>query len=96
VNIIILPFIPIAMLLGFFIGVIGLASPVLAMPFGYLLYLLLHSILFIVVAASHIPFAMIVVSHFPLMLALILYLVLLYWLYRMHRSRDSEMTDTAF
>ncbi|QQR50672.1 ComEC/Rec2 family competence protein [Candidatus Nomurabacteria bacterium] len=96
VNIIILPFIPIAMLLGFFIGVIGLASPVLAMPFGYLLYLLLHSILFIVVTASHIPFAMVVVSHFPFILALILYLALLYWLYRTHRNRSNEIKDTAF
>ena len=56
-NILILPFIPFTMLLGFLTGFVGLISYFIAIPFGYISYLLLHYELGVIDILSSIPFA---------------------------------------
>src|ERR1035437_1659693 len=56
-NVLILPFIPGTMLLGFLTGFLGSILPILAVPFGFMSYLLLHYELFVVHIFSILPFA---------------------------------------
>ncbi len=57
VNILVLPFIPITMLLGFLAGIIGIFNLSLAQPFAWSSYLLLSYELFMVEHFARLPFA---------------------------------------
>ncbi len=72
-NILILPFIPFAMYLGFIVGMFGFLGSWLSMPFGYLGTKLLEAILSLIEKSADVPFAQIEISHFPLALLIILY-----------------------
>jgi len=72
-NILILPFIPITMLLGFIAGLSGFLGHFLSVPLGYIAYLFLHYELSVIEFFAHIPFASISFPNFPLFLTLIIY-----------------------
>lgn len=80
-NILILPFIPLTMLLGFLTGILGLILYVFSAPFGYLSYLFLHYELGITAFFSHLPLAAFTVPDFPLLLTIFIYIYFTYYLF---------------
>ncbi|MEK7572321.1 MAG: ComEC/Rec2 family competence protein [Patescibacteria group bacterium] len=77
-NILILPFIPFTMALGFFTGLIGLISSVLALPFGIISYIFLHYELFVIGLFSQLPFSSFSIPNFPLIFTILIYLYFIY------------------
>ena len=77
-NILILPFIPFTMALGFFTGLIGLISNVLALPFGIISYIFLHYELFVIGLFSQLPFSSFSMPNFPLIFTILIYLYFIY------------------
>ena len=80
-NVLILPFIPFTMMLGFLTGFVGLVWNILAIPFAYLSYFLLHYELYIIGVFSRLPFAAFTFSNFPFWLTLLIYLYFIYMLF---------------
>lgn len=81
VNILVLPFIPLTMLLGFITGLFGLINSLIAMPFAYISYWLLHYELFISKFFGELPFAAYIVPQFPAILMILIYAILIYLIY---------------
>lgn len=81
-NILILPLIPLTMFVSFVVGMIGYISIVLSVPFAYIAHLLLHYILSVIHFFASLPFASIAVRSFPLPLTLVLYIGILWWVFR--------------
>ncbi len=80
-NILILPFIPFTMFLGFMTSALGLIWYALSVPIGYLTYFLLHYELGVVNFFAHIPFASFSIPHFPLWITILIYLYFIYRLF---------------
>lgn len=80
-NVLILPFIPLTMILGFLTGFVGLIWYVLSVPLGYLSYFFLHYELTIINFFSHIPFASLSIPNFPFILTLAIYVYFIYRLF---------------
>ncbi|MFA5840860.1 MAG: ComEC/Rec2 family competence protein [Candidatus Paceibacterota bacterium] len=80
-NVLILPFIPFTMMLGFITGFAGLIYYVFAIPFGYVSYLFLHYELSVISFFSRLPFAAFSFPDFPLFLTLIIYAYFIYKLF---------------
>ena len=80
-NILILPFIPFTMILGFATGFLGLVSFVLSVPFGYLSYFFLHYELAVIAFFSRLPFASFAIPNFPLLVVILVYLFFFYKLF---------------
>jgi competence protein ComEC len=57
VNILVLPFIPLTMLFGFLVGIIGIFNLSLAQPFAWCSHFLLSYELFMVKHFANLPFA---------------------------------------
>jgi uncharacterized membrane protein required for colicin V production len=72
-NILILPFIPFTMLLGFTTGFLGLIWHLLSIPIGFVSYLFLHYELSVIEFFSNLPFAAFTFPNFPLILTLLIY-----------------------
>lgn len=73
-NILVLPLIPITMLFGFLTGFLSFIFPVLALPFGYVAYYLLHYELYIIKLFALFLFASFNIQNFPLILTILIYL----------------------
>lgn len=82
VNLLVLPFIPVIMLLGFIAGVIGLVSPVLALPFSLSATGILTYVLKVITFFADLPFSSFNVKGFPLVWVGLLYLIYLYLILR--------------
>lgn len=80
-NVLILPFIPMTMILGFLTGFVGLISSVLAVPMGYISYLFLHYELGVIDLFSSLPFAAFTTPNFPLVLTIVVYIYFIYKLF---------------
>ncbi|MFA5932175.1 MAG: ComEC/Rec2 family competence protein [Candidatus Paceibacterota bacterium] len=80
-NVLILPFIPFTMMLGFITGFAGLIYYVFAIPFGYVSYLFLHYELSVINFFSHLPFAAFSFPDFPLFLTIAIYIYFIYKLF---------------
>jgi competence protein ComEC len=80
-NVLILPFIPLTMLLGFMTGFMGLVSYIFAVPLGFLSYLFLHYELGIVSFFANLPFAAFSFPNFPLFLTIVIYAYFIYRLF---------------
>lgn len=80
-NILILPFIPFTMGLGFVTGFLGLFNYILSIPTGILSYLLLHYELAVISFFSHFSFSLISFPNFPLFLTLLIYAYFSYKLF---------------
>ncbi len=86
-NILILPFIPFTMMMGFITGFVGLISFVLAIPIGYISYLFLHYELGVISFFSNLPFAAFSFPNFPLWLTILIYV---YFVYRIFGKNIKE------
>lgn len=93
-NILILPFIPLTMILGFLSGFAGLLSYFLSVPFGFVSYLFLHYELFIINFFSHLPFAAISIPNFPLVFVLAIYIYFIYILFGRSIKKSFEKNQT--
>lgn len=80
-NILVLPFIPFTMLLGFLTSFFGIIWYGLAVPAGFISYLLLHYVLGVIEFFANIPFASFSVPNFPLFLVLLTYAYFIYMLF---------------
>lgn len=80
-NILILPFIPITMILGFLTGLTGMVSYILAIPFGYISQFFLHYELGVISFFSNVPFASLTIPNFPLFLTIAIYIYFIYKLF---------------
>ena len=81
-NILILLFIPTAMLFIFITGMSGFISPALAIPFGFISYLILLYILSIIHFFGSLSFASVSIQSFPLILTILIYIFLLWWVFK--------------
>ncbi|MES2315651.1 MAG: ComEC/Rec2 family competence protein [Patescibacteria group bacterium] len=81
-NILILPFIPFTMGLGFITGFAGMLWYGLAIPLGFVSFIFLHYELSVVAFFSHLPFAAIYFPNFPLILTVLIYAYFIWRLYR--------------
>ncbi len=86
-NMLLLPFVPLTMLFGFYAGMVGFVSTLLAMPFAYMAYVLLHYELFIVKVFASIPFAALTIKHVPVVFVLIAYTLLAWWVLRKEKGK---------
>jgi|JI10StandDraft_1071094.scaffolds.fasta_scaffold00670_28 competence protein ComEC len=82
INIVILPFIPIAMALGFIIALLGFLGSWLTLPLGYAVTLLLGLVLSLIEWGADVPHALVVVRDMPLFVMLAVYCALVYFVYR--------------
>jgi competence protein ComEC len=73
VNVLVLPFVPFVMALGFVAGLIGVLNIVLAIPFALLAYAILAYTFWIVSLFSTLPFAAITLPVMPFWFLLVLY-----------------------
>ena len=91
INIVILPFIPIAMALGFIIALLGFFGSWLTLPLGYAVTLLLGLVLSLIEWGADVPHAFVAVRNMPLFVALTVYSGLVYVVYRwiVHRRKRS-------
>lgn len=80
-NVLVLPFIPLTMLFGFLTGLSGMIWYVLAIPFGYISYLLLHYELGVIDFISQIPYASFSIPNFPLVFTIAIYVYFIYILF---------------
>jgi len=81
-NILILLFIPIAMLFIFITGICGFISPIISIPFGFISYLILLYILSVIHFLGSLSFASITIQSFPLVVTILIYSALLWWIFK--------------
>ncbi len=80
-NILILPFIPLTMILGFLTGFAGIIWYIFAVPLGYLSYFFLHYELTVISFFSNIPFAALSMPDFPFIFVALTYAYFIYRLF---------------
>jgi competence protein ComEC len=80
-NVLILPFIPFTMMLGFITGFVGLIWYILAVPIGYISYLFLHYELGVISFFSNLPFSNFSFPDFPLLFTTLIYVYFVYRLF---------------
>lgn len=80
-NILIMPFFPMTIIFGFLTGFVGLLSNVLAVPFAYISYYLLHYQLWVINLFSNFSFATFTMSNFSFFLTLLIYAYFIYLLF---------------
>lgn len=81
-NILILLFIPAAMLLVFITGILGFIIPFLSIISGYVSHLILSYILTVIHFFGTLSFASITIQSFPLILTISIYIYLLWWVFK--------------
>jgi competence protein ComEC len=95
VNLLILPVIPVLMVLGFFLGIVGFVAQSIALPFAYISYALLWYIISLAELFAKIPFGSVRFTAFPLWLSLSLYIVLaLLFIGRLRKKAITLTKDT--
>jgi competence protein ComEC len=85
-NFLILLFIPTAMLFIFMTGIAGFISPILSIMIGYITYLILLYILSIIHFFGSLSFASVSIQTFPLLLTIIIYMFLLWWVFKVIKN----------
>ncbi len=87
-NLLVLPLIPATMLFGFFAGIASFISGIIALPFSFASYALLHYELSTIRFFSSLPFSSVAIKSFPSILLVLSYTVLFYFIIR--RKDDPE------
>ena len=82
VNLLVLAVVPAVMFLGFFAGLAGFLSAIVAVPFAFGAFSVLAYILSVVGLFANLPFASVAVSEFPLFAALSCYALYAIFLFR--------------
>jgi len=90
VNLLILVFVPATMLFGFLSGVVGFISTLFAMPFAFVAYALLAYQLKVVEIFSSLSFSSVHIEFFPLWLALAIYAVYVFMIYKMQKNASKQ------
>jgi competence protein ComEC len=85
-NILVLLFIPSAMLAGFIAALIAYASPIIALPFSYVAHLILSWILGVSSVLGNLSFASIAVSQFPFLFVIVFYIAMIIFVRRQQIS----------
>lgn len=80
-NVLILPFIPFTMFLGFLTGISGVIWYAFSVPFGYISYLFLHYELGVIGFFSNLSFASFSIPNFPLLITILIYIYFIYRLF---------------
>jgi len=81
-NILILLFIPIAILFIFLTGIFGFLSYLISIPFGYISHLILSYILSVIHFMGSLSFASFSIQSFPLILTISIYIFLLWFIFK--------------
>lgn len=82
INILILPFIPILMYLGFFISILGFLGSVFVIPFSLLADTLIDIVLFFVNRGAYLPYSYTYVYNFPIYIVLGIYVFIVFFVYK--------------
>ncbi len=93
VNVLVLPMVPVAMLLTFFTGMLGLFSSSLALPIAYLTHLSLSYILVVASWFAALPFASYVVPPFPFWVMILAYAILGFVIWKLITLKREEKHD---
>lgn len=80
-NILVLPFIPLTMMLGFMVVFSGFFSGTLSLIFGFITSLFLKYELFTIHFFSSLPFASFTLPNFPLVLVILIYVGFIYFVF---------------
>jgi len=80
-NILVLPLIPLTMLLGFITSFLGFIWYILAVPAGFVSYLILHYELGVIGFLADVPFSAFTIPNFPLWLTILIYVYFVYKLF---------------
>lgn len=95
-NFIVLPFVPLTMLLGFFTAVLGFISRFVGLLPGIPTYLFLSWDVFVAEGVSALPFATIHIPYIPVTLLILFYIAFGFFLYRFHvRTHAKENPSTT-
>ena len=87
INILILPFIPLAMFIGFIVGIFGFVGTWLSLPFGFVGAKLLEGILSIIHLGANTPHASITVQEFPVWVLVLVYCFICWRMYVWYKKR---------
>lgn len=87
INILILPFVELVMLLGAATALLGIIVVHFAVPLGYITYLFLHFLIFIITTGAKIPFAAVTVPQFPWWIVTLLYGLMILGVYAESQNR---------
>ena len=90
VNILVLAFVPAAMLLSFIGALVGMFIPLIAPFAGFPAYVLLSYMLGVVHLSTEVPFAAFSVPAFPVWLMFLAYSALFGWLYFIYKKRTAN------
>lgn len=94
-NFIVLPFVPLTMLLGFFTAVFGFISRFIGLIPGVPTYMLLWWDLFIAHLVSRLPYANIHLPYIPLYFLIIFYVVAACFVYHFHARQNPSGTNVV-
>lgn len=92
-NILVLPLVPMTMFYGFLSGLASFVLPTLAIPIGFIAYILLKYEIFVVTFFAKIPFASFTISRFPLVLVIVCYTGIIWYLCRFYKRVSHEVVS---
>jgi competence protein ComEC len=87
-NFLILPIIPLTMLFGFLTLVVGSIVPILGQIVGIAAFVLLAYELAVIRFFGNLSFSSISIAHFPFAIVIILYVFLLYWMFKPDNNKS--------
>lgn len=90
VNLLVLAFMPITMFFGFITAGLGMFWGVLAIPFGWISFLLTQYELFVVKLSANLPFSSFNIKNFPLFLTIIIYTVYVTIIYKIYERKNKK------
>lgn len=94
-NILALPVVPLAMIGGFFAGLLGLLHPILGLPFAIFTDLFLKWVLFVAQGATLLPFSSATIPAFPLWVAGIIYIPLTWFAIRKYLQNKQDFAKQS-
>lgn len=92
-NALVLPLVPLIMFFGFVAGLLGLVHPVLATIPALVTSLLLHVVLWLTETAAGLPFASALVAPFPWWVAVVVYIPLTWFAWKLYRNETRAPTN---
>lgn len=89
-NLLVLPLVPIAMLIGFITGIVGLISSTLALPFAFIAYYILHFQLQVAKYFGNLSFSSTTIEPFPAWFLIPVYALILFVVFYLQRRIASS------
>jgi len=94
VNFLILPFIPLTMFFGFAVGILGMLSHLISLPFAWASYVLLQYELFIVDIFAKLPFSAVNIAGFSEVFLILSYIVIFFII--SHLRKKEKLAEQKF